>query len=124
MKVVVAGSRYIEDYGLVSRAISASGFKPTLIIEGGQRRYDTTRRQIVGGVDWLARQWAEAHNIECRTIEADWRTHGRAAGPIRNKKQAAEGDALVAIPEGRSRGTRDMIAAMRVLDKPIFVVEA
>lgn len=86
-------------------------------------RYDATGKRIVGGVDWLARQWAEAHGIECMTIEADWRTHGKAAGPIRNRKQAEEGDALVAIPEGRSKGTRGMIAAMEALKKPVFVKE-
>jgi hypothetical protein len=33
------------------------------------------------------------------------------------------GDALVAIPEGKSRGTRNMILAMRLVDKPIFIKE-
>jgi hypothetical protein len=36
---------------------------------------------------------------------------------------AQMGDALVAIPEGKSKGTRNMILAMRLLGKPIFVKE-
>lgn len=71
----------------------------TLILQGGAK-----------GADWLARQWADDRGIACREYEADWNTHGRAAGPIRNQQMLDEGkpDVVVAFPGGR--GTADMIA--------------
>ena len=120
MKVIVSGSRYIEDYKVVADAIRESGFKPTLIIEGGQRRKNV-RGEVVGGVDYLAKQWALAHGVPFKTERARWDLYDKAAGPIRNRVMAAMGDVLVAIPEGASRGTRDMIEAMEVLKKPVFI---
>src|ERR1041385_1222218 len=124
MKVIVSGSRWIQDYKIVADAIAESGFKPTLIIEGGQRSYaGFSVAKVVGGVDWLANQWAKAHGIDVHTEYALWDVHGKAAGPIRNRVMAEIGDVLVAIPEGKSRGTRNMILAMRLAGKPIFVKE-
>jgi hypothetical protein len=42
------------------------------------------------------------------TYEADWESHGRAAGPIRNAKMLIEGkpDYVIAFPGGY--GTLDM----------------
>jgi hypothetical protein len=124
MKVIISGSRWIQDYKIVADAIAESGFKPTLIIEGGQRSYSGYPvAKIVGGVDWLASQWAKAHGVEVHTEYALWDVHGKSAGPIRNRVMAEMGDVLIAIPEGKSKGTRDMILAMRLLNKPIFVKE-
>lgn len=119
MKVVVSGSRNITSYDLVAAAIEESGFRPTLIIEGGQRTVQDG--EIVGGADWFARQWAERNGIECKTVDAEWGTYGTAAGPIRNRKQARMGDALVALPSRKSRGTRDMIKAMKEVGKEKFI---
>lgn len=125
MKVVVAGSRYITDYDIVARAIALSGWKPTLIIEGGQRSYQGyPKAKVVGGVDWLALQWAIRNGIPYHTEYALWDVEGRAAGPLRNRRMAQIGDVLVAIPQGESRGTRNMILAMRVVCKPVFVYDA
>lgn len=124
MKVVVAGSRNITDYDFVARVIAESGFTPTLIIEGGQRSYQGhPLAKIVGGVDWLAWKWAKHHGIAVHTEYALWDAYGKMAGPIRNKKMAQTGDALIAIPWGESKGTRNMILAMRLLNKPIFIRE-
>lgn len=124
MKVIVSGSRYIEDYKLVCQAIAESGFKPTMIIEGGQRRKNPVTGEIVGGIDYLAQQWAIAHGVPCITINAKWKQYGKAAGPIRNAEMADIGDVLVAVPEGRSIGTRGIIDIMTFLGKPVFVKEA
>lgn len=44
---------------------------------------------------------------------ADWHTHGRAAGPIRNKRMLDEGkpDLVIAFPGGR--GTANMVKQAR-----------
>src|ERR1043165_3131487 len=113
---IVSGSRRITDYALVATTIEAAanqfGVWPTLIIEGGQRTLDENRKPI-GGVDYLARLWAECHDIDCETMAAQWLKHGRKAGPIRNREMALRGDYLVAIPDKKSKGTVNMIWAMQ-----------
>lgn len=61
------------------------------------------------GADTLGIEWAEANGIEVARFPADWHTHGRAAGPIRNQQMLDEGklDLVVAFPGGR--GTADMV---------------
>lgn len=98
MKVIVAGSREITDYELVKKAIQDSGFQVTEIISGGAR-----------GVDSLGERYAKELNLPCEVISADWDVYGKAAGYIRNEKMAKRGEALVAIWDGKSKGTRNMI---------------
>lgn len=75
----------------------------THVVQGGAR-----------GADALARRWCAEHDVPCVTIEADWATHGRAAGPLRNQRMLDEYDfdQVIAFPGGR--GTEDMVLrAMR-----------
>jgi hypothetical protein len=45
----------------------------------------------------------------CEVYKADFKTYGKAGGPIRNREMAEEADALIAFWDGQSRGTKDMI---------------
>lgn len=60
------------------------------------------------GADSLADDWAKGR---CWTYyyPADWRTHGKAAGPIRNQEMLDDGEPglVVAFPGGP--GTADMV---------------
>jgi hypothetical protein len=127
MKYVISGSRRIKDYSVVKTAIESAikqfGIRPSLIIEGGQRTFDKWG-SVVGGVDYFAMRWAGQHGIPFQTVKARWGKFGLAAGPIRNRKMADEGDVLVALPDIQSRGTRDMINVMRELEKPVFILES
>ena len=40
---------------------------------------------------------------------ANWKAHGRAAGPIRNAQMASVSHALIAFWDGKSRETKNMI---------------
>lgn len=62
------------------------------------------------GADSLAGQWAWNRGVDVEPYPADWKAHGRAAGPIRNARMLAEGrpDAVVAFPS-KGPGTRDMV---------------
>jgi hypothetical protein len=53
-------------------------------------------------------RWAIEAGIPVKPYPADWRLHGRAAGPIRNTLMLVEGrpDLVVAFPGGQ--GTADM----------------
>lgn len=123
MKVIISGSRAITNYAIIERAIAASGFTPTLIIEGGQRTLDYATGEIVGGADYFAFLWAMRNRVPHQKIAADWKLYRKAAGPLRNREMAQAGDVLIAIPVGESRGTRNMILAMRLVGKPVFVYE-
>lgn len=111
MKVIIAGSRSIEEYGLVELAVRLSGFHVTQVISGTAR-----------GVDRLGEQWARRNGVSLRKMPANWAQHGNKAGYERNAEMAEVGDALVAIWDGKSRGTAHMIAVMKSLNKPYYVV--
>ena len=55
-------------------------------------------------------------------FNADWNKHGRAAGPMRNKQMADYADVLIAVWDGQSKGTKNMIDQMNKLNKPVFIV--
>lgn len=115
MKVIFAGGRDVPDEKakhLVVDAYFDSPFrrKLTEVVEGG-----------ASGIDAMARRIATNTTIKVKTFHADWKTHGKAAGPIRDKQMAEYADALIAIWDGQSRGTKNMIETMQKLGKPVYV---
>lgn len=73
------------------------------------------------GVDSLAVRWASANNIPVMPFPANWDEYKKAAGPIRNKQMADYADELLAVWDGESRGTKNMIDQMNSLGKPISI---
>jgi len=61
------------------------------------------------GADAMALAWADGQRKRVLEFPADWDKHPKAAGPIRNRKMAQEGDTLIAFWDGKSRGTKNMI---------------
>jgi glycerophosphoryl diester phosphodiesterase len=110
MKVIVAGSRTINDTAEVSKAIENAKIKITEIISGNAR-----------GVDTLAENYASMKHIQFTAFPADWDKYGKPAGAIRNDQMAKQADALIAIWDGVSSGTKDMIKKMNKLGKPVFI---
>jgi len=98
MKVIVAGSRSIKNYDLVDKAIKDSGFEVTEILSG-----------CAGGVDELGEQYAARHSVKISYFPANWSTYGRSAGMVRNTEMAKHAEALIAVWDGKSVGTKDMI---------------
>lgn len=114
MKTVIAGCRWIENYNIVCEAIEASGFEITEVVSG-----------TANGVDTLGENWADARGVPIKRFPANWKNikvkgavvrqnkygkYNAAAGHIRNEQMAQYADALIAIWDGESRGTADMIA--------------
>jgi len=62
------------------------------------------------GVDTVAIDWAVLNWCDYKEYPADWKTHGKSAGPIRNRQMLLEGkpDEIVAFPG--NKGTANMIA--------------
>jgi hypothetical protein len=112
MKLIIAGSREAQYRPfLIDEALEASGFSDITEIVSGAAR----------GVDLWGEIWGELRGLAVRRFPADWAHHGRCAGPIRNGQMAEYADALLAIWDGKSKGTADMIQQMRRLGKPVFV---
>lgn len=110
MKVIIAGSRTIKDIKLIEDAICESGWFLEIneVVSGGQKSWDQETGLWIGA-DWLGEVWAIQHFIIVKSFNADWKFLGRKAGPIRNQQMADYADALIAIWDGKSRGTKDMI---------------
>jgi len=111
MKLIVAGSRSIQDTELVWQKISdfLSANKVTEFVNGG----------CPTGPDDDAKCYAEYHCIPTTFFMADWPKHGKAAGPIRNRQMAEYADHLLLIWDGESKGSLNMKYEMRKLGKQI-----
>ena len=110
MRTIIAGSRNITDLSVVREAVERSGFSVTEVVSGGAR-----------GVDRLGERLAGILEVPCRVFPADWDAHGRSAGAIRNGEMADYADALVAVWDGRSRGTANMISQARRRGLEVYV---
>ena len=125
MKTIIAGSRTIQDLATIEEAIQKSKFHITSIVSGGAK-----------GVDTLAETWAKINNVPCQVFPADWKNltapnafvktnsygkYNALAGMDRNKKMAKEGDALIAIWDGKSTGTKNMIDLAYEYELDVFV---
>ncbi len=110
MKTIIAGSRLIKDYLIVKEAIKQSSFQITEVVSG----------EAVG-VDGLGRRFGEENNIPVTKFPADWKAHGKGAGYIRNKQMADYAEALIAVWDGESRGTKNMIEQATKNGLKVFV---
>lgn len=104
MRLLVCGGRDFTDTKLAYCVLDDLHKKRLIgtIIEGDAR-----------GADRIAGYWARKNRVTDLKFPADWKAHGRAAGPIRNKKMLDEGkpDMVLAFPGGR--GTANMIKQAR-----------
>ncbi len=111
MKVIIAGSRELNDIHLIDEAYNKCPLRISEIVSGGAR-----------GIDKQAILFAKQLNISYVEFMADWETQGKKAGILRNFEMAKYADALIAIWDGKSLGTLNMINTMHKLQKPIYVL--
>ncbi|KKM65535.1 hypothetical protein LCGC14_1490350 [marine sediment metagenome] len=116
-RLIVAGSRGITISSIVDNAILAWSDQygaPSRIISGGAQ-----------GVDRLGEEFAQDHVLERLIMPAIWTQDGkfnRGAGYARNIRMAYEADALLAIWDGESKGTKHMIDIARAEGLGVKVV--
>ena len=108
MKLLIAGSRSITDFDLAEYIPSETD----LIISGG-----------AGGVDTLAEEYADAHRISKVIIRPKYELYGRAAPLKRNEEMVDMADAVLAIWDGKSRGTKYTVEYAKKRGKAVTVVE-
>lgn len=111
MKVIIAGGRDITDLGLVAEAIYNSEFRITEVVSGGAR-----------GVDAIGEMYSRSVLQKEPTIfPADWDKFGKAAGHVRNAEMAEYADALIAVWDGKSPGTKNMINTALAAGLKVYV---
>lgn len=110
MRTIIAGSRGIISLETVFEAIEKSCFEVTTVISGGAK-----------GVDVLGETWGAANNVPVEIYKADWGAHGKSAGPIRNVKMAEVAEALIAVWDGESKGTKHMIDVARAKGLKVYI---
>lgn len=112
MKVIIAGSRNATRAD-VRQALDLcpwSGFI-SVVVSGTAR-----------GADQEGEQWAEEYGLKVERFPATWEHDGKQAGPLRNIEMAKSADGLIAIWDGQSRGTKNMIENARKLGLRIFLL--
>lgn len=98
MKVLICGSRDWNNWKYVRERMFELPSSAE-ILTGGAR-----------GADLFAEGSAAALGLKCRVFYADWDTHGKKAGILRNLEMLdEEPDLVLAFQVGNSRGTQHTI---------------
>jgi len=109
MKIIIAGGRdFSESYeAFEGDIISFLLNHPAYHSEG---LTEVIHGCCPTGADAMAQDFIEQYGLTATHFPADWKQHGRGAGPIRNSEMANAGaDLLIAFWDGESRGTADII---------------
>jgi hypothetical protein len=107
-KVLVCGARDYSDkdkvYHILDAVLARVG--PWMMLVAGGAR----------GADELARRWAVDRGVDHQILYAKWPVHGKAAGPIRNRRMLSKKPKEVhAFHQNikESKGTADMVKIAR-----------
>ncbi len=127
-RTIIAGSRTVESIALVEQAIELSMFRITEVVSG-----------CAPGADSFGELWAKAKMIPIKRFPAIWndlshpnaliKTNSRGqqydarAGHRRNEDMASYADQLIAVWDGASTGTADMLERARYHCLVVFVYD-
>ncbi len=98
MKTIIAGSRQVNNYQTLLNALKEYPYPITEVVSGHAK-----------GVDTLGELYAKSKNIPLIIFPANWGQFGKQAGVMRNLQMANYAEALLAIWDGKSKGTENMI---------------
>lgn len=73
------------------------------------------------GVDRTAEEEARLLGLPVESYPADWNSHGKKAGFLRNRILVEEGDAIEAFWDGSSSGTLSTINLANAARKPVRI---
>jgi len=130
MKLIIAGSRDLDKYRVFYEVVTDFGISIDYYEGDIDCREFTISEFITGGCPTGADQFPYLFSnfsdveglVHIKEYPADWKSHGKAAGPIRNRQMAEYGDALLLIWDGKSRGSSNMKKEMERLGKPIYEI--
>ena len=109
MKLLIAGSRSIEEFDL-SEYIPT---ETTLIISGGAK-----------GIDTIAEEYATKHKISKLILYPDYARFGKAAPLKRNEEMVNIADEILIIWDGSSKGTAYTVKYAKKCGKAVRVITA
>jgi len=114
MKTIIAGSRDLTEEHMLE-ALDACPFisKVTTVVSGTAR-----------GIDRSGEDWAKLNNMPIVRFPADWARFKQGAGRLRNKEMAEFADALIAVWDGKSPGTKNMIGTAKGMGLYVYVYNA
>lgn len=101
MRVLVTGDRNYTNVQVIASALDGLDLDETVLITGMAR-----------GADYIAWVLGKYYEMMVEEYPADWDTHGRAAGPIRNQQMLDSGVDLCLVFHddlANSKGTADMV---------------
>lgn len=101
--ILIAGTRSFDDYELLKKVCDTtfpilSEIGDIVIVSGA-----------ASGADRLGERYAYENNYKVLRFPADWKKHGKAAGPIRNAEMAAVADFFILFWDGCSAGSKNML---------------
>lgn len=101
-RLLITGSRGWTDVDLIDTMLALYWIKT-----GSDPEATLVHGACPTGVDAIASQIWESHGLPVEAHPADWKTHGRAAGFIRNKRMADSNiDVCYAFIYNNSNGAR------------------
>lgn len=106
MKVAVVGSRDL--------ALDITKYIPeniTELISGGAR-----------GIDNIAERWADEHGVPKQIFKPNYNLYGRAAPIIRNRLIVKASDIVIAIWDGKSKGTKFIVEYAKQIGVPVKII--
>jgi hypothetical protein len=111
MKTIITGSRHIyPSIHEMNSIIKRSEFRITQVVSGHS-----------GGVDRAGENWATREKLPIFRFHANWNVDGKMAGLLRNRKMVEYADALIAVWDGKSTGTADVIREAKAKGLKVFV---
>lgn len=110
MRLAIIGSRTFNDYEYLKRSINDLGLEITEIVSGG-----------AVGADTLGERYAEEFKIPIQVYRPNWKISGRSAGFKRNLEIVENCDAVLALWDGTSKGTRNTIDQATKNNKTVYV---
>jgi hypothetical protein len=122
MKVIIAGTRRLGTIQDLEAAIRISRFDITEVVSG----------HASSGGDKLGEDYAKSHSIKLTLFPAKWKIRKLIAGVFqqivdkqagfkRNIEMAHYADALIALWDGKSNGTKHMIQYAKQRGLKVFV---
>lgn len=119
--LAIVGYRNFYDYEKFSEVVS--GYIQMLRTQHGNIHISKIVSGGCRGTDEMAERYAREHNITLEVHHADWDKHGRAAGPIRNKKIVDNSDIVIAFLHDESKGTKHTIEYARSKNKKVLEIK-
>lgn len=122
-RVIICGGRHFKDYECLESVMSEvmskiAPWRDVIEIVSGHCE----------GADQLGELYAKKHGLPCKVFPAQWKKHGRAAGPIRNSEMVkyaseAEMSVVIAFRSPRTKGTNDTVKKATKQGFKVFVID-